>query len=73
MNRLIVAAFGLAFVLLGSASAIDVPTPKWMLKSGGGLKVSVPDVSGISEVHLHFNINKELPGVAAGDYNVMIK
>ena len=33
---------------------------------------SVPDQEGQTEVHLHFNINKPLPGVTAGDYNIMI-
>ena len=39
----------------------------------GGLRAKVPDVVGMSQVHLHFNINKELPGVAAGDFNIMIE
>ena len=38
----------------------------------GGLRAMVPDVDGMNEVHLHFNINKELSGVSAGDYNIMI-
>ena len=33
----------------------------------------VPDQQGQTQVDLHFNINKPLPGVAAGDYNIMIR
>ena len=33
----------------------------------------VPDEQGQTQVDLHFNINKPLPGVAAGDYNIMIR
>ncbi|CAH1786239.1 unnamed protein product [Owenia fusiformis] len=32
--------------------------------------MSIPDESGISMVAYHYNINRPLPGVAAGDYNV---
>lgn len=38
----------------------------------GGLRALVPDLDGLNEVYLHFNINKELSGVTAGDYNIMI-
>ena len=51
----------------------DVPDVTWELLPGGGLHAAVPDQTGLSEVDLHFNINKELPGVAAGDYNINIK
>ncbi len=51
---------------------IDVPVPTWELLAGGGLKASVPDQDGLSQVDLHFSINKEVPGVAAGDHNIII-
>eukprot|EP00093_Oithona_nana_P007883 07883.XXX_295582_295891_1 [CDS] Oithona nana genome sequencing. len=38
----------------------------------GGLRAIVPALESLNEVYLHFNINKELSGVSAGDYNIMI-
>ena len=50
----------------------EAPVPTWELLPSGGLAASIPDQPGLSEFHLHFNINKPLGGVAAGDYNVMV-
>ena len=61
------------FQILGSRDPPTVPEAKWEVMESGGLRAKVPDVNGMNQVHLHFNINKELPGVAAGDYNIMIE
>jgi len=58
-------------VHLGSGAPV-VPRPTWTLLPGGGLRAVVPDQAGLSEVDLHFNLNKPLPGVQAGDYNQLI-
>ncbi len=32
----------------------NVPDPKFKVKSGGGLRIEVPDVSGMTQVDIHF-------------------
>ena len=57
---------------IGTRDPPEVPEAKWEIMESGGLRAIVPDVEGMNEVHLHFNINEELHGVSAGKYNVMI-
>ena len=57
---------------VASKDTPEVPEAEWEIIENGGLRALVPDVDGMNEVHLHFNINKELSGVSAGDYNIMI-
>ena len=40
---------------------------------GGGLRVKVPNVDGISQAQVHFSINKPVSGVSVGDYNIEIR
>jgi hypothetical protein len=54
------------------AACAEVPTPVFELLPGGGLRVTVADQPGQSEVDLHFNLNVPLPGVTAGEYNVIM-
>ena len=51
----------------------EVPEAEWEIMENGGLRAKVPNIEGLSEVDLHFNINKPLSGVSAGDYNVIIR
>ena len=50
-----------------------MPEAIWEIMEDGGLRAIVPNVDGLSEVDLHFNINKPLSGVSAGDYNIIIR
>ena len=56
-----------------AAFSKDAPTPTWELLAGGGVAASIPAQPGLTEFHLHFNINNALGGVAAGEYNVMVR
>ena len=50
----------------------EAPVPTWELLPQGGVTAFIPEQAGLSEFHLHFNINNPLGGVAAGEYNVMV-
>ena len=52
---------------------VNVPDPIFSIASGGGLRIEVPDASGLTQIDLHFSINKPVPGVSVGDYNIQIK
>lgn len=62
-----------SFLLVSLALGADVPDPRWYIADGGGLRAEVDDVSGMTQVHLHFSINKPVTGVSAADYNIMIE
>ena len=51
----------------------SVPDPVFSIAGGGGLRIEIPDVSGLTEVDIHFSVNKPVQGVAAADYNIIIK
>ena len=52
---------------------VPVPDPVFSIPSAGGLRIEIPDVSGLTEADIHFSINKPVPGVAAADYNIIIR
>jgi len=46
----------------------EVPEAEWEIMLTGGLRAKVPSLEGLSEVDLHFNINKPLSGVSGLKY-----
>ena len=60
-------------ILISNLLGIEVPTPKWELLPHGGLVVTVENQNGLTEVDLHFSINKEVHGVEVGDFNEIIR